>query len=274
MSVQHYATKASDIFVLPDAVTQIKRLIDDPATSMQDIADVINLTIQILKLANSALYKFPNTIESISKAIQVIGTKSIYDLVVAYGVAKALSSAKKDVISLDRFWEQSVCCAVLAKLFADKFGVKATERLFVAGLLHNVGELAMVALNPDAARTCASYSEQVTPAQQQQQTLGFHYVDVSAAIIKLWGIPETIYEPISLIHNIDLETDNVDVRILQLSYMMAMENVNQEFYRNNTQLEPVMYECLDLEIEDLETALDHTNLQMMGVLSLFSPYSY
>ena len=61
---------------------------------------------------------------------------------------------------------------------------------------------------------------------------------------------------------------------MQLAYMMAMENVNQEFYRNNTQLEPSMYECLGLEIEDLETALDFTNLQMMNVLALFTPSTF
>jgi HD-like signal output (HDOD) protein len=275
MNAQHYAMKADDIFVLPDAVTQIKQLIDDPAASMQDIADVISfdpaLTMQILKVANSALYKFPNKIESVSKAIQVIGTKSIYDLVVAYGVSKAFESIEDSIISLDKFWEQSVCCALLSKLFGDKLGIKSTERLFVAGLLHDVGELVVVKLNPEAASACSFYSEQITPVQLQRQTLGFSYVEVSAALIKLWGIPETIYGPIGLIHNAEGSTDNIDERILQLAYMMAMENVNQEFYHNNTQLEPSMYECLNLEIEELEAALDHTKLQMMSMLALFNP---
>jgi HD-like signal output (HDOD) protein len=278
MSALHYAKKAGDIFVLPDAVTQIKRLIDDPAASMQDIADVIDfdpaLTMQILKVANSALYKFPNKVESVSKAIQVIGTKSIYDLVIAYGAAKAFESVEQEVISLDKFWEQSVSCALISKLFGDKLGLKATERLFVAGLLHNVGELVMVSLNPEAAKKCSLYSEQKTPMKLQQETLGFYYTEVSSALIQLWGIPETIYEPIGLIHETSTSTDNIDECIMQLAYVMAVENVNQEFYHNNTQLEPSMYECLDFEIEDLEVVLDHTNLQMMSMLTLFNPTIY
>lgn len=278
MSAQNYAAKAGDIFVLPDAVTQIKQLIDDPTASMQDIADIINfdpaLTMQILKVANSALYKFPNKIESVSKAIQVIGTKSIYDLVLAYGAAKAFESIEQDVVSLDRFWEQSVCCALISKLSGDKLGLKATERLFVAGLLNNVGELVMVTLNPEAAKECALYSEQITPMELQKQTLGFYYSDISAALIKLWGIPDSIYGPIELIHNSGKPTNNTDERIMQLAYVMAVENVNQEFYRNNTQIEPSMYECLDFEIEDLEVILDHTNLQMMSMLTLFNPNIY
>ena len=199
--------KAGDIFVLPDAVMQIKELIDDSSASMQDIADVITfdpaLTMQILKVANSALYKFPNQVETVSKAIQVIGTKSIYDLVVAYGVAKAFEAVEPDVINLNRFWEQSVCCALLAKFFGDKLGLKSTERLFVAGLLHNVGELVMVKLNPDAAKQCGLYSEQTTPSQLQQDVLGFSYADISASLIALWGIPESIHGPIGKLHHIE-----------------------------------------------------------------------
>ncbi|TDF41455.1 HDOD domain-containing protein [Alteromonadaceae bacterium M269] len=278
MSAQNYALKAGDIFVLPDAVTQIKKLIDDSSASMQDIADVINfdpaLTMQILKIANSALYKFPNQIESISKAVQVIGTKSIYDLVVAYGVAKAFDGIDTEVINLDKFWEQSVCCALLAKFFGDKLGQKSTERLFVAGLLHNVGELVMVKLEPDIARACTEFSEEITPAQLQKKALGFSYADISSALIKIWGIPETIYEPIGKLHNMGVDEDSLDDKVMQLAYVLAIENVNQEFYLNNTQLEPCMYECFGFEIDDLENALDHTNLQIMNVLALFSPSSF
>ena len=132
----------------------------------------------------------------------------------------------------------------------------------------------MVKLNPDTARECTLYSEEVTPVQMQEKALGFSYAQISAALIKIWGIPESIYHPISKLHNIDVDTDNADDKIMQLAYVLAMENVNQEFYRNNTQLEPSMYECFDLEINDLENALDHTNLQIMNVLALFSPSSF
>ena len=106
MNVRDYALNAGDVFVLPEAVMMIKQLIDDDATSVNEIADVINydpaIMSQVLKISNSALYKFPSTITTVSKSIQVIGTRSIYDLVLAYGVANAVKSVALDIIDLEK----------------------------------------------------------------------------------------------------------------------------------------------------------------------------
>ena len=85
MNAKDYAANAGDVFVLPEAVIKVKQLIDNDATSMEDIAEVINydpaIMSQVLKISNSALYKFHNTVTTVTKSIQVIGTRSIYDLV-------------------------------------------------------------------------------------------------------------------------------------------------------------------------------------------------
>lgn len=278
MIATDYAKQANDVFVLPDAVMRIKQLIDDESASMQDIAEVITfdpaLTTQVLKIANSALYKFPNQIESISKATQVIGTNSIYDLVIAYGVAKAFGSVDTQVIDLDRFWEQSIFCALLAKYFADKLGIKESERLFVAGLLHNVGELVMVRFNPDLATKCAQFNEQITPVDLQLKLMKATYADVGSTLIRMWGLPEAIASPIARQHFSIHKAQSVDEQILQLSYVLAMDNVNQEYYGGNANLQDQMYEDLDLELDDLSSALSYTNLQALSVFALFNPASF
>lgn len=277
MNAQQYATQANDVFVLPDAVFRVKQLIDDDAASMQDIADVVNydpaLTTQVLRIANSALYKFPNKIDTISKAIQVIGTGSMYDLVVAYGVSKAFGEVNKDVIDLDKFWEQSVCCALLAKYFADKLGYKESERLFVAGLLHNIGELVMVQFEPDAAAKCAAFNEQDTPLDLQLRHLDTTYASIGAALIRQWGIPESIVRPIEKQHASQFDASQQDEQILQLSYVMALDAINEEFYPGNANLEHNLFERLSLEPSDLQSALSFTNLQSLSVLALFNPGS-
>ncbi len=131
MNVQDYALNAGDVFVLPEAVMKIKQLIDDDATSVNDIADVINydpaIMSQVLKISNSALYEFPSTITTVSKSIQVIGTQAIYALVIAYGVANAFKDINPDVINLEKFWEQGVNCALLCKYFAEEIGLNEPE---------------------------------------------------------------------------------------------------------------------------------------------------
>ncbi|MCP3429935.1 HDOD domain-containing protein, partial [Opacimonas viscosa] len=77
------------------SVTRLKACMDDEASSIDDIGDIIafdpSLATQLLRVANSALYRFPNKIDTVTRAIQVVGTRSTYDLALAYGVSQAFS---------------------------------------------------------------------------------------------------------------------------------------------------------------------------------------
>ncbi|WP_414830628.1 HDOD domain-containing protein [Alteromonas sp. H39] len=278
MNVQDIAQRATELFVLPDSVTRLKACMDDDAASMDDIAEIIafdpSLATQLLRVANSALYRFPNKIETITKALQVIGTRSAYDLALAYGVTHAFSDVEGKAIDLDKFWEQSVSCGLLAKYFAEKERMKQPERLFVAGLLHNIGELVVVAEMPEEAKRCLAFNSRVSPQELQEAILGFSYTELSSELIRLWGIPACIFEPIRHIHETDTPAHNKDLQILQLSYVLALDNVNPEIYPSYNNLKPHQHEILELEREDLEDALDITNLQCISVISLFNPSAF
>ncbi|MCU7553915.1 HDOD domain-containing protein [Alteromonas sp. ASW11-19] len=278
MNAHELAKQAGELFVLPDSVTRLKECMDDDAASIDDVADVIafdpSLTAQLLRVANSALYRFPNKIDTISKALQVIGTRSAYDLALAYGVTQAFSEVDSKVIDLDKFWEQSVSCGLLAKYFAERERIRESERLFVAGLLHNVGELVVVATKPDEARRCMAFNARVTPKELQEAILGFSYAELSAALIREWGIPETIYKPVGEIHNTDQPAYDKEVQIVQLAYVLALDNVNPDIYPSYSNLEAHQHEVLKLDREDLEDALDITNLQCISVISLFNPNAF
>jgi len=278
MNVQDYAVNAGDVFVLPEAVIKVKQLIDDDATSMDDIAEVINydpaIMTQVLKISNSALYKFPNTITTVTKAIQVIGTRSIYDLVLAYGVANAFKDIDPDVVDLEKYWEQGVSCALLCKYLAEEVGLKEPEKLFVCGLLHNLGELVMVQLNPQKAKLCAAISGENTPLMLQKKHLGFSYADISSELLKLWGIPTDISQIVSNTHVSEHPAQNKEEKIIQLAYLLALNNVNSEFYSIHGDVTEEMYESLGIDLESVNNALDFSNLQLMSALALFSPSSF
>ena len=278
MNVKEYAENAGDIFVLPEAVIKVKQLIDDDAASMDDIAEVINydpaIMSQVLKISNSALYKFPHTITTVTKSIQVIGTRSIYDLVLAYGVANAFKDIDPETVDLEKFWEQAVSCALLCKYLAEEINLKEPEKLFVCGLLHNIGELVLVQLNPEIAKKCSSISNENTPLMLQKKHLGFSYSDISSELLKIWGIPKDISHIVSKIHVSEHSAQSEEEKIIQLAYLLALNNVNSDLYSIHANVTEEMYESLGLDIESINNALDFSNLQLMSVLALFSPSSF
>jgi len=277
MNLDELVSKAENLFVLPDSVTRLKACMDDEASSIDDIGEIIafdpSLATQLLRVANSALYRFPNKIDTVTRAIQVVGTRSTYDLALAYGVSQAFSDVDAQRIDLDKFWEQSVSCGLLAKYFADLRRIREPERLFVSGLLHNIGELITVSLLPEAATRCQAFNARVSPAELQFGVLGFTYADLSAGLIEKWDIPSSISTPIAKIHKAEDES-SLEEKILQLSYVLALDNVNPEIYPSYHNLKPEQHEALSLNREDLEDALDITNLQCISVISLFNPNAF
>ena len=125
MNISEMTEKANDLFVLPESVTRLKACMDDQASSIDDISEIIAydpaLTTQLLRVSNSALYRFPNRIDTVTKAIQVVGTRSTYDLALAYGVSHAFKDIDSQIIDLDKFWEQSVFCWLSISLTSGIF---------------------------------------------------------------------------------------------------------------------------------------------------------
>jgi len=93
VSAFEYARKVGDVFVLPDTCLKIKEVIDNKISNLDEISEIIcldpALASRLLKLANSALYNFPNPVDSVSKAVLLLGETQVYNLVVAYGSTEA-----------------------------------------------------------------------------------------------------------------------------------------------------------------------------------------
>lgn len=278
MKMNEYLSKAEILFVLPDSVIQLKSCMDDETASMDDVGNILltdpGLTAHILRIANSALYRFPKKIDTVTKAIQVIGTRAAYDLSLAYGVSFAFKDAANDIIDIDKYWEQSICCGLLAKHIADFNNHRESERFFVAGLLNNIGELVVSTVSPELAKKCLNINKDVTPPSLQKAVLGFDYTSLSAELMKSWSLPKSIWQPLASIHAEQEQNLPIDSQMLRLAYYLALDNVNNDIYAAYDNITDDMYQRLNMENDDLDDALDSTNLQCISMMSLFSPSSF
>ncbi|MDU0356061.1 hypothetical protein RS130_21125 [Paraglaciecola aquimarina] len=79
---------------------------------------------------------------------------------------------------------------------------------------------------------------------------------------------------IANIHASESTADTEEKKILQLSYLLSLNNVYGDFYSKYDGVTPDMYKSLGLEIESVDNALDFSNLQLMSALALFSPSTF
>ena len=276
MNAMQYAEKAQDLFVLSDSFIRIKELIDSESSTIDDISDVIlldpALAGTILKLANSSFFNYPSKIDTISKAVLVLGITEVYNLVIAYFTTDAFKSLQAEQDYLDDFWLKSVDCALIVKYVGCHLKLPNAERLFILGLLHNLGELVVKQFSPKEIERCHQVGSDEHPWDVQRSVLGFTFGECSAELMKLWRLPYHLMEPIRFQDdegNLQFASD--ETRLMYIAKrVMTMSNLfpNKPFsvMLNADHLTP-----LNIDERLLSQAISYCSLERLGILSILNP---
>ncbi len=274
MDAIDYAESAGEIFVFSDSFVRIKELIDDESSTIDDIADVIlldpALAGTILKLANSSFFNYPGKIDTISKAVLVLGITEVYNLVIAYLATQALNPVDAEDGFLTSFWESSVDCALNIKFLGHQLRVQNAERLFILGLLHNLGELIVHQFSPDLVIQCQVNCEEQLPWQKQRAILGFTFADCAGELLKLWKLPYSLIEPIREQDKDDFQHTTIETQLLFVSKRMMMINRHQ-FLITNTNLTEEKLSALHIRKELLNAASNFCDMERLNILAMLKP---
>ncbi|MFT5634959.1 MAG: HD-like signal output (HDOD) protein [Cognaticolwellia sp.] len=274
MNALEYAQQANGSFALPDACFKIKALMDDDDSTIEYFANVISvdpsMTLRLLQIANSAIYSFPGEISTISRAITIIGTQAIYNMMLVDVAATAFKHFSNQFIDLKRFWLMSVFCGLATKNLAITAGIRDKERLFVAGLLQNFGELIVAKISPELAKQCEAYNADIFPWELQQQLLGFTYTEVSAELLKIWQVPEKIILPIRHYNNAHNIQINKDVKVLYLASRLALAECHPEVFSYDDNIDAALCETLKVSTDDLEDAANFAKIETENILKIMN----
>ncbi len=202
ISLFELVKKVVDLVSLPEIYLKIKQLIDAHDSSLTDIADVVsvdpNMTSRILRLSNSPYCGFATKVETVDRAINLLGTQQIHDLVLSISVARSFSKIPEDVVNMEKFWRNSVFCGAGAKLLAEHCNIFDCERMFTAGLLAHIGRLVLFVFLPNVIKDAYIKASQGSTSIPQaiEQQLGFNDADVASALLTHWNLPDTLVAPI------------------------------------------------------------------------------
>jgi putative nucleotidyltransferase with HDIG domain len=160
------------------------------------------LTARLLKLVNSPFYGFPGKIDTIPRAVMVVGTQQLRDLAIATTVMDSFKGISSRHISIEEFWKHSVACGITARIIAGFGRQSNVEKFFVAGLLHDVGRLVMFQKIPEL---CNGILEKAAGTgalmlEVEQEVLGFDHATVGGALIRSWRLPANIETAVAWHH--------------------------------------------------------------------------
>lgn len=228
LTVHALVADSIELFSLPDIYYQVSEMVNDPRFSLDDLGQVIckdpALSARLLKIVNSSFYGFQAKIDTISRAIVVVGIEDLKNLILATSVVDNFKDIPSDLVDMTDFWMHSIHCGVICKLLAKASLVLHCERLFLTGLLHNIGSLVLYSKMPRESQKVllAVDNDRNKIAAMEQEIIGFNHADVGSELIKRWGMPESLFEAIACYPTPQLaQVYKLDTYLLSIAVRLA-----------------------------------------------------
>lgn len=227
-SVKDLVASEVKLASFPDIYFKIRQVLDSPVSSPSQVADVISkdtsLSAKLLKLVNSPFYGLPHRIDSISRAVLVIGGQEISTLVLGISAINAFKDIPPELINMRTFWEHSVAVGVYARLLGAACGQGGAERLFVAGILHDIGRLVLFKKMPHAALEAIYYAKAngLPLYAAEEEVMGFAHPLVGGLLLRAWKFPDALVSCVACHHKPAGCKGGLEPAILHVADIMAV----------------------------------------------------
>jgi putative nucleotidyltransferase with HDIG domain len=197
--------RVSELPAMPQAVQDVLAALRDDDVRIDDCANRIArdqaLTALTLRLANSAFYGVPGRVATIQDAVQVLGLRTLSTLLQAAALVSRFPPSTCAAFQAATFWRNSIGTAISARCIAGELRQDANIA-FTAGLLHDIGRLALATHFADAFTQALALQqkEDLPPLQAERHVLGADHAEVGAMVARHWHYPPTIVDAIARHH--------------------------------------------------------------------------
>ena len=275
-TAQSLVKESIELISLPDVYIRLRSVITSPNTSMSDVAQIIvhdpAITARLLKLVNSPFFGLASKVDTMTHAINLLGTQQVHDLVLATVVVDSFSGFTNDAFNIYDFWFKGVYCAVTARLLAYHCEDLDTERPFIAGLLHNIGHLVTQQKMPDEsilALKLASDND-LDLYIAEREIFGFDYAQVGSALMAEWNLPESLQNitefHIEPVKATDFRLETAIIHIASAITQNALDEIPVTV--ETLSVNPACWQLTGLSAEDMPAIKKEVDNQASMVMSL------
>ena len=268
-----------ELVSLPAVVMQAMELLNNPSTSAADIGDAIiqdpALTARLLKVVNSSFYGFPSKIETVSRAITIVGTLELTDLILGTSAVHTFQKIPNQLVDMQQFWEHSLYAAVVARIIAKQLCAPNSERCFVMGLLHDIGSLILYRLKPEQSRQALEMAaeKQLPLVLAEKQVFGFDHADVGAELMTAWNLPESFSQVVLHHHEPSSAASyRLEGATIHLADVISgMKHVTGSNTGRVAPLEPLAWEMIGLPADSVDALASEADIQFSEASSVILP---
>ena len=186
-------SKDTQLPTLPVIVDKILSLARSDRSSAQDLADIVQndqaISGKLLRLSNSAYFGFMKEVDTISRAITIVGFNEVIGLTIGMNVfSKFGNKDTHGIFDIDSLWLHSIACATTARNIAKKKRLGDIDKIFLTSLLHDMGKVIFAKYIPDEYGKVYEDAKNTTLPlyRKEKEALGFNHAELSGLLMKRW----------------------------------------------------------------------------------------
>jgi len=283
MNATQLAKQVRNVFSLPEIVIRINEILSEPDPDIGKLEALMlhdpALTAKLLKFVNSSYFGFSNKIDTVSRAIAMLGFTELKHLVMGVSVTAQFKNIPSHLVDMDKFWYHSVVKGMLAKILANYFQNKNAERFYIAGLLSNLGKLIFYSQYPQKSEHILALPDQsdTVVMQAEKDFYGFDSTELCAELLKEWKLPAEIWELVYFEFDpLNQNAPKNDACILHIAGKIAntVQPQANQTYELGTQppdFNPGVLEHMKLPASIIESATAEALLFPFEILSIINP---
>ncbi|MDZ7727579.1 MAG: HDOD domain-containing protein [Dehalococcoidia bacterium] len=194
--------RTTELTPLKAVAARAIQMAEDEHSAAMDLATVLSsdqaLTAKLLKLSNSAYYGYSRRIGTVREAVILLGMRTVRSVAIASSIIEAFEVAPIRGFSRDLFWAHSVCVGLVAESMAKSTKAARPEDAFTAGVMHDVGKLAMLLTYPElfGQATRLVVDDGWNWRDAEREVFGVRHQDVGARLAQRWKFPDNLVEAI------------------------------------------------------------------------------
>ncbi|MEM7622799.1 MAG: HDOD domain-containing protein, partial [Planctomycetota bacterium] len=187
---------------LPAVALQVIELTSDDNVSMDELASTIQadqaLAAKVLRTVNSSFYGLRERCASIRKALVLLGLSPVKSLTLGFSLVNAVNTDDERGFDYVDYWRRGLFTAVGARVLSDAAGLDTADEAFLAGLLQDIGMIAMLeALGPEYAEIVATTEgDHSKLARAELTAFDMQHPEIGAMLAQRWRLPDQLSIPI------------------------------------------------------------------------------